>query len=205
MLRRSATSPAFPDVFVFPGGTVDAGDRTVEAHACSPARTARRSGPDLRRDSRDVRGERLLFAGRRWRRSGCARREPSCSRGSARSSTLVRELGVRSTAAALHYFARRITPPSATHRFDARFFVARAPEDQVAEADAFETYDGRWVRPAAMLAAAQRGEVRLASPTARYLERIRNVADVAALIALADGQALAAIDAPPARPSLRAR
>jgi 8-oxo-dGTP pyrophosphatase MutT (NUDIX family) len=196
MLRRSATSPAFPDVFVFPGGTVDADDRSVEARAALVGRT-RPDDPGLTfaaiRETFEESG--LLFADAPVAEARLRAARTALLAGKAAFLALVRELGVRLDGAALHYFARRITPASATHRFDARFFVARAPDDQVAEADAFETHDGRWVRPAEMLAAAQRGEVGLASPTARYFERIRNVADVAALVALAEGQEIATIDA----------
>jgi 8-oxo-dGTP pyrophosphatase MutT (NUDIX family) len=196
MLRRSATSPAFPDVFVFPGGTVDPDDRSPAAGAALVGHT-RPDDPGLTfaaiRETFEESG--LLFGDAPVAAEPLRAARIALLAGKGSFLTTLRELGVRLDAGALHYFARRITPASATHRFDARFFVARAPVDQVAEADAFETSDGRWVRPAEMLAAAERNDVRLASPTARYLERIRDVPDVATLIALADGQETAAIDA----------
>jgi 8-oxo-dGTP pyrophosphatase MutT (NUDIX family) len=196
MLRRSATSPAFPDVFVFPGGTVDPDDRSPAALATLVGHT-RPDDPGLTfaaiRETFEESG--LLFAETPVAAGALGAARTALLAGEMPFLATLRELGVRLDAGALHYFARRITPPPATHRFDARFFVARAPADQVAEADAFETADGRWVRPAEMLAAAQRSDLGLASPTARYLERIRDVPDVATLIALADGQEIAAIDA----------
>jgi 8-oxo-dGTP pyrophosphatase MutT (NUDIX family) len=196
MLRRSATSPAFPDVFVFPGGTVDALDRAAEAREALAGRW-RPDDPALTfaaiRETFEESG--LLFADAPVAADRLRAARTALLAGNLAFLAVLRALDVRLDAAALHYFARRITPPSATHRFDARFFVARAPADQVAEADAFETADGRWVRPAEMLAAAQRNDVGIASPTARYLERIRDVPTVAALIALADAQEIAAIDA----------
>lgn len=196
MLRRSATSPAFPDVFVFPGGTIDPDDRSPEARAVL-AGHARPDDPGLTfaaiRETFEESG--LLFADAPVAEEALRAARTALLARNASFFATVRGLGVRLDVTALHYFARRITPKRATHRFDARFFVARAPDGQVAEADAFETYDGRWVRPSEMLASAQRGELGLASPTAHYLERIRDVPDVATLIALADAQEIAAIDA----------
>jgi 8-oxo-dGTP pyrophosphatase MutT (NUDIX family)/RimJ/RimL family protein N-acetyltransferase len=179
MVRRSASSPAFPDVYVFPGGTVDASDRVVEGldalRLAAIRETFEESG--------------LLFADTPVSEERLRAMRTAVLTGTMPFVDAVRELGVRLDTAALHYFARRITPPPATHRFDARFFVARAPEGQVAEADAFETYDGRWVRPDEMLAAAERRDAGLANPTRRYLTRIRDVRDVASLIALAAASA----------------
>ena len=196
MLRRSATSPAFPDVFVFPGGTVDAGDRTADARQLLAGEN-RLDDPALTfaaiRETFEECG--LLFADAPVAEDRLRAARTAVLAGNASFLAIAGELGVHLDGAALHYFARRITPLPATHRFDARFFVARAPAEQIAEADAFETYDGRWARPAEMLAAARGNELRLASPTRRYLERIRDVSGVAALIALADAQEIAAIDA----------
>ena len=74
---------------------------------------------------------------------------------------VLERLGTSIDASQLRYFSRWITPKAelATRRFDARFFVARAPENQVAEADATEVLDGRWMRPADALEARIRGEI----------------------------------------------
>lgn len=198
MVRRGASSPAFPDVFVFPGGTVDGDDRAPELLE-RLAGHARPADPGLLvaaiRETFEESG--LLFADTAVSEERLRAARTAVLARTTTFAAAVRELNVRLDANALHYFARRITPPPATHRFDARFFVARAPAEQAAAADAFETYDGRWVRPDAMLRAAERGELGLANPTRRYLERIRDAADVAALLARADAQPTAAIDAAP--------
>ena len=67
-----------------------------------------------------------------------------------------------------------------------RFFIAPVPEGQHAEADAFETHDGDWFAPRAVLAAAADGEINVLRPTLRYLERIKDYENVAALLAFAD-------------------
>ena len=101
---------------------------------------------------------------------------------------VVDELGVRLDARAVHYYARRVAPPTAEHRFDVRFFVAEQPHGQAAEADEGETSGGRWVRPADMVAAAEAQTVRILPPTVLYLRRLAEFADAAALLAFAAQQ-----------------
>ena len=187
MLRRSSRSPAVPDAFVFPGGTLDNNDRSPQARMrlvgewrpAEPAFTYAAiretfeecgllfgTGPvdaDVLRTARNrmVEGVRTF------------------------SETLI-DLDARLDATAVRYFSRWITPPVVPQRFDARFFVARAPQDQVAEADQFETYDGRWVRPADALAAAARQEMQMIFPTIKHLERVGGFATVDDLLAFAD-------------------
>ncbi len=187
MLRRSSRSPAVPDAFVFPGGTVDNNDRSPQARMrlagqwrpAEPAFTyaaIRETYEEcgLLFCTEPIDAERLRAA-----RGRMIEAERTFS------ETLI-DLEVRLDATAVRYFSRWITPPTVAQRFDARFFVARAPEGQVAEADHLETYDGRWVRPLDALAAAERGELQLIFPTIKHLERVAQFATVADLIAFAD-------------------
>ena len=57
--------------------------------------------------------------------------------------------------------------------------------DQVAEADATEVLDGRWIAPSEALAANARGEINLIFPTIKHLERIAPYRTVDELIAFA--------------------
>lgn len=189
MVRRSAKSKAFPDAYVFPGGTVDPEDYSPEARS----RLVGRCRPDepaftyaAIRETFEECG--LLFADVSvdLERLRAVRRELLAGRTS--FAEVVRSLDARLDATAVHYFARRITKPSAPYRFDARFFVAELPAGQVAEADAFETHDGDWVRPKAMIEAAARNEFHVLPPTLKHLERIARFADVASLIAFADSR-----------------
>jgi hypothetical protein len=69
-------------------------------------------------------------------------------------------------------------------RFDTRFFIARMPAGQTAVADAVETSDGVWIRPADALAA--NGEdFALVFPTVKHLTRIAPFRTVEALIGFA--------------------
>ncbi len=74
--------------------------------------------------------------------------------------------------AELAFFAHWITPTIEPKRFDTRFFVARAPEEQVANHDKIETTDSIWTTPGEALDRARRADILLAPPTIRTLEQI---------------------------------
>jgi hypothetical protein len=86
-------------------------------------------------------------------------------------------------AGALTYYSNWITPESEPIRFDTHFFIARAPENQIAAADAFEVHDGVWIAPATALERAASGEMTIIFPTYKHLERLARFADVDALVA----------------------
>ncbi|MCS6798518.1 MAG: hypothetical protein NZ898_08305 [Myxococcota bacterium] len=66
--------------------------------------------------------------------------------------------------------ARWVTPTVEPRRFDARFFLARAPRDQRPSHDATETTEGGFFAPAGALERAARGQIVLPPPTLRTLE-----------------------------------
>src|SRR3954452_8213881 len=74
--------------------------------------------------------------------------------------------------AALVPFARWITPPEVTVRFDTWFFLARAPEGQEAEPDGQEIVDARWFAPARALEGGEAGDLLLVFPTIKNRERL---------------------------------
>jgi 8-oxo-dGTP pyrophosphatase MutT (NUDIX family) len=90
-------------------------------------------------------------------------------------------------------FARWITPSAEGKRFDARFFVAPAPLDQIARHDSVETVDALWASPADVLARYERGELKLPPPTIRNLEDLATQATVDAAMAWARGRIVAPI------------
>ncbi len=187
MLRRSSRSPAVPDAYVFPGGTVDNNDRSPQARMrligewrpAEPAFTyaaIRETFEEcgLLFCTEPIEAERLRAARNRM------------IEGERNFSETLIDIEAKLDATAVRYFSRWITPPVVPQRFDARFFVARAPEGQVAEVDALETYDGRWVRPIDALAAVERQELQMIFPTIKHLERVGEFATVADLLAIAD-------------------
>jgi recombination protein RecT len=187
MLRRSSRSPVVPDAYVFPGGTIDNNDRSPQARMriagewrpAEPAFTYAAIRETFEEcgilfsvtpiDVERLRAARtLMLEGKR-----------------SFSETLI-DLDARIDARAVRYFSRWITPSVVPHRFDARFFVGRVPEGQTPETDSFETYDGRWVRPADMIEQALRNDVQVIFPTYKHLERIRSFATVDDLLSFAD-------------------
>jgi 8-oxo-dGTP pyrophosphatase MutT (NUDIX family) len=72
----------------------------------------------------------------------------------------------------LEYVAHWVTPVGPPRRFDTRFFVALAPDGQLATHDAGETVADQWVRPKDALDAHARGELEMIFPTIRNLEAI---------------------------------
>jgi 8-oxo-dGTP pyrophosphatase MutT (NUDIX family) len=74
--------------------------------------------------------------------------------------------------AALVPFARWITPPEVTIRFDTYFFVAVAPDDAEVVIDGQEIVDARWFEPARALEGSEAGELLMVFPTIKNLEVI---------------------------------
>src|SRR3954467_7903120 len=72
--------------------------------------------------------------------------------------------------AALVPFARWITPPEVSIRFDTYFFLAGAPDGAEAIPDGQEIVDARWFEPARALEGAETGELLTAFPTTKNLE-----------------------------------
>jgi 8-oxo-dGTP pyrophosphatase MutT (NUDIX family) len=187
LLRRSSKSPGFPDAYVFPGGTLDEADY-------SPAARMRLSGrwrpaePAFTyaaiRETFEECG--LLFSVEPVEQEALRAARTRLLKGERSFGDMLAELGLHLDAQAIRYFSRWITPTVNPLRFDARFFVARAPQAQVAEADELETYDGRWVLPADILAEVERAEIQMIFVTIKHLERIGGFASVDDLLAFAE-------------------
>ena len=69
-------------------------------------------------------------------------------------------------------FARWITPAQSPIRFDTWFYLAQAPDGARAQVDGVEIVDSRWLTPLEALDAAASGELLLALPTEKQLERL---------------------------------
>jgi 8-oxo-dGTP pyrophosphatase MutT (NUDIX family) len=98
------------------------------------------------------------------------------------------ELHIRLQTQALVPWSRWITPlmPSVTHkRFDTRFFVARVPEQQIAQHDNVETTQSVWLRPADALLQYWNYEIEMAPPQLMTLSHLSRFADAQAALASA--------------------
>lgn len=99
---------------------------------------------------------------------------------------LEEETGIRlPDADALVPFARWVTPAPLPRRWDTRFFLASAPDDQEAVADGREAVAVTWEEPAALLDRVARGEEFLLPPTLLNVRRLAESADAASALASA--------------------
>lgn len=187
MVRRNAKAAFLPDLYVFPGGALEPADRAEAAVGLAPEGGVAGTDPAFViaavRETFEEAG--LLFADRPLDGKVLAEARRALAAGEETFGAILRRLGARLNVSEMRYFSNWITPPIATHRFDTRFFVARAPRDQIAEADANEVSEGRWFRPLEALAAHERGEIGLVFPTIKHLERIAPYRTVASLLAFA--------------------
>ncbi|MDB5028634.1 MAG: fold metallo-hydrolase [Candidatus Eremiobacteraeota bacterium] len=187
MVRRHAGATFLPDRYVFPGGRVDDADRDEAArrlHGSSGDVDAAYAMTAARETFEEVG---LLFADRPVHGAALGELRRAMHAGELTFGDVLERLDASIDASQLRYFSRWVTPKAefATRRFDTRFFVARAPEDQIAEADATEVLDGRWMRPADALAANARGEMGLIFPTIKHLERVEPLRTVDELLRFA--------------------
>ena len=72
----------------------------------------------------------------------------------------------------LHRFAHWITPEGMGKRFDTHFFIAAAPDDQVAACDGWEAVEAVWLEPNAALAEGRAGLRQIIFPTRLNLEML---------------------------------
>jgi 8-oxo-dGTP pyrophosphatase MutT (NUDIX family) len=128
MGRRPTASVFMPDMFVFPGGAVEAADHALAAQAALPAA----EGP-LALDADPAVARALPLADRRelWEETGLQLGRPD-PEAAARAATApvawaaFLAAGLAPRVDALRFVFRAITPPGRPRRFDARFFLAEA-------------------------------------------------------------------------------
>ncbi|WP_315833244.1 NUDIX hydrolase [Bradyrhizobium prioriisuperbiae] len=82
-------------------------------------------------------------------------------------------------------FAHWITPVRMPKRFDTHFFLAVAPADQVGVHDGKETVDSIWIAPQQALDEAKSGRFKILFPTTRNLIKLARSRTAAEAIALA--------------------
>ncbi|MGH2700351.1 MAG: MBL fold metallo-hydrolase [Actinomycetota bacterium] len=92
------------------------------------------------------------------------------------------ELGVTLGADQLVPAGRWVTPLGSPVRFDARFFVVRAPNGWQPDPDPTEVDDAYWATPAQALAGLAAGDVVMAPPTIEMLQRLDGRDDVASIL-----------------------
>jgi|HubBroStandDraft_1064217.scaffolds.fasta_scaffold19142_3 8-oxo-dGTP pyrophosphatase MutT (NUDIX family) len=83
---------------------------------------------------------------------------------------LIKELDLYLDLEALTVFAHWITPPMTPRRFDTWFYVAKAPEEQLAVCDGSETVDAEWIAPHEAVRLGLAGERTVIFPTRMNLQ-----------------------------------
>lgn len=96
-------------------------------------------------------------------------------------ASICQRFGIHLAADRIAYLDHWLTPPGVPKRYDTRFFVAEAPELQVARQDDHETDAQLWLTPAEGLE--RRKELKLAPPTWKLLELLQRLGDVDAVLA----------------------
>ena len=207
MVQRHAGSSRWPDIYVFPGGTVDAGDAAL-------ARTAllRRDGvdEDPRRKPADASFEvaalreafeeaGLLHAAQR---DGTpltidhrvAEARATLLAGKRTFAQTLADLNALLDARRIVHFSHWITPRREPRRFDTHFYLAPAPAGQAGSTDQIETREGIWISPAQALSRHAAGELPLVFPTIKHLERLTHFSSIDEALAFASAKPIHAVE-----------
>lgn len=167
LLRRAERSgDRSSGAFVFPGGTLDKGDRSL--HACCAGLDDAAASQRLQLEQNgldyfvaairecfeeagllfacDARGQ--LTTLEQVAAEEIAAMRAAIRRGDTGLAEICNRLAVSLAVDRLAYHSHWLTPPGLPKRFDTRFFVAEAPPGQDASFDQLETLEHRWIRPA---------------------------------------------------------
>jgi 8-oxo-dGTP pyrophosphatase MutT (NUDIX family) len=90
-------------------------------------------------------------------------------------------------------YAHWITPEGMPKRFDTWFFLAGAPPDQLGTHDGRESTDSIWVSPREALEGGESGRFKLPFPTTRNLIKLGKLGDVTAALDDARGKPVVAV------------
>lgn len=204
MLQRSHSLKFMPGVYVFPGGALDPADHSPDMHAMCAGLEDEAASRSLGVErgglaywvaaireafeeagillAYDAEGNMVSLGGEAAERYRAHRSTLDERRGN--FAAIVRDEGLRLAADRLTYFGHWITPPGSPRRYDARFFLAIAPERQEARHDNYETIAHVWVRPQEALDLCARETLNLRFPTIRTLERFADCSTVAEMMAV---------------------
>lgn len=163
MVERNGSASFAAGKFVFPGGTVDAAD-------------AEHCGPDA--------ALRVAAIRETYEECGLLLAEPVPAKVAPFQdfATLMQTAGCTVATHRLVPFAHWITPPHLPKRFDTHFFLAPAPLDQEAAADLREVVSAVWLRPDAVVAAAEAADLNLMFATYMNLRWLARRGTVAAAL-----------------------
>ncbi len=182
LVRRRSDVGFAASAYVFPGGTLDEedgdpawADLLVGTTRGSPVASDDSSGPSgltfmvaALRELFEETGV-LLVAGQEPEAGALAAWRDDLVASRSRFLDIVSGGGLMLAADRLVLCARWITPESFSRRYDARFFLARAPADVKVTAERGELVEHLWIAPGAALARYFDYRFRLLFPTAKTL------------------------------------
>jgi 8-oxo-dGTP pyrophosphatase MutT (NUDIX family) len=166
MVKRGEAMAFAAGALVFPGGKIDADDRTITNGDAEQAARIAAIRETIEETAvpigiTPVPSERL-----------CRSIQDALLAGELFSELLQRH-GLELDLSALTPFARWVPQFHAVRRFDTWFFIARAPESgRLPHPSGVECADAMWIAAGDALASERNGAVRLIFPTRRNLERL---------------------------------
>ncbi len=206
MMQRSLNSDFVGGAYVFPGGGLDKHDSSPEAAALCVGLTDAEASRQLKVANggpaywvavvRECFEEAGLFMA--YDRNGqlLSLADPETAErfdgyrntlhgGEHNLAELCLKEGLRLATDRVAYFAHWITPAASPRRFDTRFFVAAAPENQVGFHDKKETVDHAWLRPQEAIDRAKSGQYNIVFPTLSNIKALLPFSTTAELMAYA--------------------
>jgi len=172
MATRHQGSSFMPGILVFPGGAVDPDDSepglmesASGGHALPEDAVSRIAGVREVFEEAAIllatpQGDLRLVGPDRLEYINAAHRA-ALSAGDLKFSAMMAAERLNPAIDVMVPFARWITPIIRKKRFDARFYLARAPEGQIGAHDDRELINSRWTTVADALAAAERREIKI--------------------------------------------
>ena len=205
MAVRHQGSSFMPGIWVFPGGAVDPDD-AAPALLETAAATAPLPGDAVSR----IAGVREVFeeagfllarpsgggalVGRDRFAHFHATHRAALSGGAATFSAVMAAEGLAPAIDQMVPFARWITPVIRKKRFDARFYLARAPEGQEGAHADRELTHSRWTNVADALAAQRRGEIKIVFVTRSNLSLLAKSRTVEEALATARARTIVTVE-----------
>ncbi|MFC7294450.1 MBL fold metallo-hydrolase [Marinobacter aromaticivorans] len=196
LLQRTWDAVFLPGYYVFPGGAVDQKESRGRSHAAGLADTEISHTMSLSEGGADymlaairecfeeagvliaVDADRRLIGGDHPAHDD----RKAVFRGELSLAGLCRRHQLTIPLDRLAYLSHWITPPGPPRRFDTRFFVTTAPENQYVSHDGEETIDHLWISPAQALEEHRAGERLMTLPTVRTLRVLRDFDNVESLM-----------------------
>jgi 8-oxo-dGTP pyrophosphatase MutT (NUDIX family) len=191
---------------VFPGGSVDPGDREIIARPelyaggegldaaslsfriAAIRETFEESGILLARP----RGSNDLVSAKQAAHIAASHRV-ALSEGKTTFAGILADTGMVLALDELVSYAHWVTPQGMPKRFDTWFFLAAAPPDQLGAHDGRESTDSIWLSPREAVAGGESGRFKLPFPTTRNLIRLGKQGDVKAALEDARGRPIVTV------------